>query len=565
MKVNPNQTKYDYMLENSKNHMNNIALTFEDKKITYEEMFESIDKYAKMLYKKGVRKGDLIGICALNTPESVYLLYALNKIGAVVIGYSPFDNRERIKADVELTKPKMVITTDAFYGNFKNLEKSLEFSSILYSPLESSSNWKLKLGYNISKIKNGNFTLVRNNRLKHLLKNNYDGLVLPDTPYIDGELSDIMFTGGSSGIHKGVDLNDVGLNSSIEGMKMLCDEGYYDNKTYLGQIPFGHMAFGRSILHIALTNRMTYALTLKAMPNDFYGELVRTGAHVGSGGPPHWTSLIEKENGKYIPRRDLKPNSLTNLFVAFSGGEAKKEATEQAINAALQYCGSTAKLGDGLGATETWGPNILNFANYFKEGMLGVPIKTVKVKLIDPETKEEVQKGKKGLLYISGDPIMIGYHNNQEETDKVFHYDEDGTKWLNLGDYLIEEDDEFYKYVGRQKRNFVCGVDNIYPEQIEELLQSLPEVRESVITPISDDIQQYIPSYHISIYSDQIDYDDFENRLEGLIKKNIGESALPQRIEYTTEPLVRMTNSKIDIEYYKKKDQQEGHKKVYKK
>lgn len=565
MKVNPNQTKYDYMLENSKNHMNNIALTFEDKKITYEEMFESIDKYAKMLYKKGVRKGDLIGICALNTPESVYLLYALNKIGAVVIGYSPFDNRERIKADVELTKPKMVITTDAFYGNFKNLEKSLEFSSILYSPLESSSNWKLKLGYNISKIKNGNFTLVRNNRLKHLLKNNYDGLVLPDTPYIDGELSDIMFTGGSSGIHKGVDLNDVGLNSSIEGMKMLCDEGYYDNKTYLGQIPFGHMAFGRSILHIALTNRMTYALTLKAMPNDFYGELVRTGAHVGSGGPPHWTSLIEKENGKYIPRRDLKPNSLTNLFVAFSGGEAKKEATEQAINAALQYCGSTAKLGDGLGATETWGPNILNFANYFKEGMLGVPIKTVKVKLIDPETKEEVQKGKMGLLYISGDPIMIGYHNNQEETDKVFHYDEDGTKWLNLGDYLIEEDDEFYKYVGRQKRNFVCGVDNIYPEQIEELLQSLPEVRESVITPISDDIQQYIPSYHISIYSDQIDYDDFENRLEGLIKKNIGESALPQRLEYTTEPLVRMTNSKIDIEYYKKKDQQEGHKKVYKK
>ena len=398
MKVNPNQTKYDYMLENSKNHMDNIALTFEDKKITYEEMFESIDKYAKMLYKKGVRKGDLIGICALNTPESVYLLYALNKIGAVVIGYSPFDNRERIKADVELTKPKMVITTDAFYGNFKNLEKSLEFSSILYSPLESSSNWKLKLGYNISKIKNGNFTLVRNNRLKHLLKNNYDGLVLPDTPYIDGELSDIMFTGGSSGIHKGVDLNDVGLNSSIEGMKMLCDEGYYDNKTYLGQIPFGHMAFGRSILHIALTNRMTYALTLKAMPNDFYGELVRTGAHVGSGGPPHWTSLIEKENGKYIPRRDLKPNSLTNLFVAFSGGEAKKEATEPAINAALQYCGSTAKLGDGLGATETWGPNILNFANYFKEGMLGVPIKTVKVKLIDPETKEEVQKGKKGRL-----------------------------------------------------------------------------------------------------------------------------------------------------------------------
>ena len=97
MMVNPNMSKYDYMYENSKNHMDNIALTFEDKKITYEELFESINKYAKVLYSKGVRKGDLIGVCTLNTPESVYLLYALNLLGAVVIGYSPFDNKEKIK------------------------------------------------------------------------------------------------------------------------------------------------------------------------------------------------------------------------------------------------------------------------------------------------------------------------------------------------------------------------------------------------------------------------------------------------------------------------------------
>ena len=565
MKVNPNQTKYDYMLENSKNNMNNVALTFEDRKITYEEMFESIDKYAKMLYKKGVRKGDLIGICALNTPESVYLLYALNKLGAVVIGYNPFDNKEKVKIDVELTRPKMVITTDLFYDNFKDLEKALDFSPILYSPLESSKNWKLKIGYNLMQIKNGNFTLVRDRRLKHLLRLNYDSLVLPETPYIDGELSDIMFTGGSTGVHKGVDLNDVGLNSSLEGMKTLCDEGYYDDKIYLGQIPFGHMAFGRSILHIALTNRMTYALTLKAMPKDFYDELVRTQAHVASGGPPHWTSLIEMENDKYVPRHDLKPNSLSNLFVTFSGGEAKKEATEGAINEALRYCGSTAKLGDGLGATETWGPNILNFANHFKEGMLGVPITTVKVKLLDPKTGKEVKKGEMGVLTISGDPIMMGYHNNPKETEKVIFYDEDGTKWLNLGDYLVEENDGFYKYIGRQKRNFVCGVDNIYPEQIEELLQTLPEVRESVITPISDDIQQFIPSYHISVYSNEMDFEDFERRLKELIIKNVGKSALPQKMEYTTEPLVRMTNSKIDVEFYKEKDLEESNHKVYKK
>ena len=241
------------------------------------------------------------------------------------------------------------------------------------------------------------------------------------------------------------------------------------------------MAFGRSILHAALTNNMTFALSLKAMPKDFYDELVRTQAHGASGGPPHWTSLIEMKDGVYVPRSDLKPNSLNNLQVAFSGGEAKKEATEGAINEALEFCGSQTKLGDGLGATETWGSNILNTGNYFKEGMLGVPIPNLQVKLVDPETGKTVEKGERGILHLSGPSIMIGYHNNPAETDKVISYDEDGTKWLNLGDYLREEDG-FYKYVGRQKRNFVCGCDNIYPEQIEELVQTLPEVREYFIT-----------------------------------------------------------------------------------
>ena len=553
-KVNPNQSKYDYMLENSKNNMNNIALTFEDRKISYEEMFESIELYAKMLYKKGIRKGDLIGICALNTPESVYLLYALNKIGAVVIGYSPFDSKEKIKKDIELTMPKMVITTDYSYKNFHELEKSLNFSTILYSPLESSNNWKMKLGYNLLQIKNGNFSLAKDKRLSHLLKMNYDGMILPDTPYIDGELSDIMFTGGSSGVHKGVDLNDYGLNASLEGMKALVEDGFYNEKAYLGQIPFGHMAFGRSILHIALTNNMTFALTLKALPNDFYDELVRTKANAASGGPPHWTSLIEKKNGVFVPKSTLKPNSLTNLEVTFSGGEAKKEATEDAINEAFAYCGSNTKLGDGLGATETWGPNILNFANHYKKGMIGVPLANMQVKLVDPETNNEVSRGERGVLFLSGPSVMMGYHNNKTETDKVISYDSNGQKWLNLGDYLQEENG-FYRYVGRQKRNFVSGCDNIYPEQIEELLVTLPEIREVVVTAIPDDFLQFIPSYHISLYTDKINYKELEEKINNIITINVGKSALPGKINYTVEPLVRMTNSKIDIEYYKNIDQ----------
>ena len=555
MKINPNQSKYDYMLESSQGHMNDVALSTEDgRKITYEELFESIEKYAKLLYAKGVREGDLIGICTLNTPESVYLLYALNKLGAVDVGFSPFDKKVKVQEDVKVIRPKMVITTDMFYGYFRNLEKALNFSPIIYSAFESASpEIKARIKYNALKLIMGGYPTPQRKKLAQMILQDYSSIELPKSEKKADELSDIMFTGGSSGIHKGVDLNDVGLNSEIEGMKMLYDENFFDGKTYLGQIPFGHMAFGRSILHAALTNDMTYALTLKAMPKDFYDELVRTQAHGASGGPPHWTSLIEMKNGVYVPRHDLKPNSLSNLQVAFSGGEAKKEATEGPINEALAYCGSQTKLGDGLGATETWGSNILNTGNFFKEGMLGVAIPNLKIKLVDKKTGQEVKNGEKGLLYISGPSVMMGYHNNPQENAEVFSTDEDGTRWLNLKDYLVKNDNGFYKYVGREKRNFVSRVDNVYPEEVEALLQQLPEIRESVVTPIPDDILQNIPHYYISLYSDKIDFNAFEKKLKKLITKHLGENALPGVIEYTTEPLKRMMNSKIDIEYYRKR------------
>ena len=149
---------------------------------------------------------------------------------------------------------------------------------------------------------------------------------------------------------------------------------------------------------------------------------------------------------------------------------------------------------------------------------------------------------------------MNGYYHNEEETNHSIIVDENGKRWFNTGDILQEVSDNMYKYKGRKKRLFVCNVDNIYPEEIENLLTTMPEIREVVVTPISDDIQQFIPSYHISLYSDQIDFDDFEKRMFSLIEEKVCHNALPQKIEYFTEPLVRMNNSKIDINYYKERD-----------
>lgn len=550
---NINETKYKYMLEQNKDYMNLTALSFGDRKISYEEMHDRIEKYVRLLYSKGVRQGDVIGICAFNTPESVYLLYALDIIGAIVVGYSPFDNKEKTKLDIEMTKPKMVISVDMCYKNFKDWEKALNFSTILYSPVDSLDDKKIKIGYKLLQLKNGNFKLSKDSNLKSLLKRNYTDVDYVKAPFVQDGLRDILFTGGSTGVHKGVELSDNGLNSVVEGMNSIFPAE--PGMIHLGNIPFGHMAYGRSILHYALCNNMEYALTIKAMPSDFYDEIVRTHATAAVGGPPHWVSLIEQQGDKFVPSSRLKPGSLSELHYATSGGEAKKETTENAINEALKYCGSDAKLGDGLGATETWASMMINNGKIHHRGTVGEPISTLDVKLVNPDTGKEVKDGEKGLLYVSGPSVMLGYHNNPEETSKVISYDENGKRWINIGDFLMKTPDGEYKYVGRQKRNFVSGCDNIYPEELESLLLVIPEIREVVVTPISDEMVQYIPRYHISLYDTNIDYKDLEERINALVMSKLNENWLPGSIAYYDKPLERMQNSKVNISYYKELDQ----------
>ena len=553
MQINPNDRKYNFLLNNNKDYMNFTALTFGDRKISYEELHDRIEKYARILYQKGVRKGDKIGVCALNTPESVYLLYALDLLGAQVIGLSPFDNKQKTKQDIELTQPKIIITVDMNYSNVKEYEKALNFSTILYSPVESIDNKKLKLGYKILQLKNGNFKLSKDSNLNSLLKRD-NGCDFVSASFIENEPTDIMFTGGSTGIHKGVELAGNGLNHVVNSMNGIFDAE--PGMIHLGNIPIGHMVYGRMIMHYTLCNNMQFALTLKAMPKDFYDELVRTKANAAVGGPPHWVSLIEQNGNTFTPNSRLKRGSLSNLHYATSGGEAKKATTEKAINDALSFCGSDAKLGDGLGATETWSSIMINNGKKHTPGTIGKAVSCLDIKLVNPQTMKEVKPGEKGLLYVSGPSVMLGYLNNQEETDKVISYDENGKKWCNLGDYIQQTETGEYKYVGRQKRNFGSGVENISPEELENLIISLPEVREIVVTAIPDEFRQFIPRYHISLNDENINIGEFEKKLKDFVIDNLSENWLPGYIEYFYEPLERMSNSKINVAYYQERDKE---------
>ena len=134
-------SKYNDLLNRNKNYMNNVALSFGKRKITYEELHENILNYAKALYKKGIRENDLVAVCLENNPESVYLVYALDIIGAKRVGLSIFNNQFKMKRDIEQIKPQRIITTTSLFNFVKDPAKALEISPILYDPIDFSKKF----------------------------------------------------------------------------------------------------------------------------------------------------------------------------------------------------------------------------------------------------------------------------------------------------------------------------------------------------------------------------------------------------------------------------------------
>ena len=542
----PEGNEYDFLLERNKNHMNDTALSFDTKKISYEELHERIDEFARALYKRGIHKDTKVGVVLVNTPESVYLLYALKKLGAQVIGLSPLNNEYKMQRDIEMTKPEFIISVDMMHGNFKNLAKSLNITPILYSPLESLDKNGLKFLYNAKQLLAGNKILKKDNNLMSIVAEGKDYTDVEYPKHIKGTTTDIMFTGGSSGVHKGVDLDGGALNSVVKALDyvLILEPGM----VHLGNIPFGHMCFGRLVLHYALCKNLEYALTLKALPKDFYSELVRTHANGAMGGPVHWEILAQDPS--------LKPWTLENLIQPLSGGEMFKPQKLKEANKALEYAGCITPIGNGLGLTEMWAPTHVCMGGKNTSGTIGYPIPFVNSKIVDSKTFKELPIGTPGVLLVNGPGMMLRYHENEEETNAVLVYDENGVKWYNTMDVAVKHENGEYVFIGRLKRNFVSGVDNIYPEQIEQLLLQIPEIREVIVTSIPDDKEQFLPSYHVSLNNFNCDRKVLEDKIFTLIEKTLGTSALPGYIEYYEEALPRTDNGKLDPKAMEAKDKE---------
>lgn len=467
---------YEELKENCEKYADYVAVEYFDNKITYRQLLVNTDYVADSLINDGVKKGDKVTVSMPYLPETIYTIYALNKIGAVVNMVDPRINSELITKYINNADSDYAIIVDKAEKKFKKIMLDTKLRKIVsVSPMNSMKNPVLRF---YSKIKRSAFTKWNDFLVKERLNFEME-------PFVENELSVIEYTSGTSGEPKGVMLSNESFNAlshfQSESCKMLAGD-----KFLLIMPPF--IAYG---LVIGMHNMLGQGQHLLMIPNFTLDKA-----------PKMLPELIDKHHPNcimgvpnFLQILMNYKNDLSFLKGIIIGGDHLEPQIEKDGRIFLASRGSDAKIYKGWGMTELAScGSFTNVGGTNNIGSVGIPLSKNNIKILPKKVEgqkdydingEELTYGEEGILFMSSPALTLGYYKNEEATKKVIYEDAYGTKWMNTGDiFKVMSDGSMY--FNRREKRVVVRPDghNVPTDQIEAISSSFEKIDNSVVIGI---------------------------------------------------------------------------------
>lgn len=516
----PNISMYDQVKISSYRYPNNVAISYEGSKIKYKALIKRIEAYAVSLSNYGIKKGDIVTICLPNVPEALYVLYALNKIGAIANMLHPLSAEEEIKESVESTNSRLLVFTDMFFDKIENSIKNTCVEKVLIASPKDSLNIIKKIGYKIitrgkyKKIRYDNY-FMKLNTFKNKYYNSKTELTKrygKDTPAV------ILHSGGTSGTPKNVVLQN---RAFILGSKQerICLKRLRPGDCCLGIMPNFH-GFGLSVcMHTPLSLGCYTILVPKFDAKKFDILFKKTKPTCVLGVPTLFEALISNNNVKNL--------DLSNLKYVISGGDILPSSLEEKVNDYLHAHNSSAHITQGYGLSEALAAVTLAYDDVNKSGSIGIPLPSNHIKIIDPSTRKTLPPNKTGEIVIHSKALMMGYLNNESETNAALQIHDDGHIWLHTGDLGYMDEDGFIFYQGREKRMIITSGYNVYPSHIESIIESHPAVLQCSVVGVEDSYKGSVAKAFI-VLKDGYHNILVKNEIKAYCKKNLAKYMVPK-------------------------------------
>lgn len=530
----PECTMYDYIWQNNKDYLDDIALIYFNKEITYKEMFEMIDKTAQALLSIGVKSGDICTVLMLNQPEMVYILYALNKIGAVCCVVNVLSSEKELINYLREGNSKYFIVLDVFFEKAYNAAKNFGVNKLIYIPLYQS------LGI----IKNKMYRLkVKEPRIKDAFVMSWCDFIKSSTvsdiikaDYKENQCTVIGHTGGTTGTPKGVMLTDKAFNSIAMQERTVFNFERQD--TFLDLVvPFAVYGLSNN-LHVSLCFGLKVILIPKVDPKKTDDLLYKYKPNHIASIPSYWTAVVKSK----------KLKDVSWLKTAAAGGSGMTVEFENELNTFLKTHNSTAHFMNGYGMSEVCGGVCLETKNSATVGSVGIPLCKVIISTFDTDTLEEKKINEEGEICIKCPSMMLGYIDNEEETAQTMIEHKDGI-WIHTGDigYINENGVVFVK--GRIKRMYITQhnglVSKIFPDRIERTVLKNTSIQECCAVCIQREDKTYIPIVYLMLKENIENQSDIINEISAQCKEDLPDYAQPVEYKFIDQ-MPRTAMGKID-------------------
>lgn len=539
--LNPEISIYDYLKRCNENNLNAKAISYFGSYLNFREFLKKIDDASKGFKEIGINKGDIITICMPNTPEGVIAFYALNKIGAVANMIHPLSSENEIKDYLNEVNSKTMVMIDICFDKMKNIiDETAIDNCIVVSPSDSMPPL-LKIGYSyMNKDKKVDYSQDKRflswNKFIHNGKK-YNGST--QSLWEKNEMAVILHTGGSTGNPKGVMLSNESFNTNVEQLKFTIPS-YKKGDSLLAVTPIFH-GFGlANCVHTALCVNMFVSLLPQYDPTFFTKTLLKDKSNLILGVPTLWDAMMKNEK--------LQKSDLSFLKVLISGGDNLPKNLENQLNEFLENHKAPNKVFKGYGMTECLAAVSFSQPNANEVSSIGIPLPQNNIKIVKPGTCDEVEANIEGEICINGPSVMLGYYNNDIETNEVLKKHDDNKLWLHTGDVGYRTEDGILYYVQRIKRIIISSGYNIYPNQIEQVIRDHKDVKDCAVVGMPHPYKVNVPKAYIVLNSDVCDKNKTQKEIIDLCEKGLSKFSLPKEYEYVSE-LPKTLMGKIDYKH----------------
>lgn len=532
---------YEYWLHFTKKHGEYDCTEHWGKRVGKAEFLDHVDRLAAYGQKElGLKRGDVYTVFLPTTVQSFVSFYAFNKIGVIINIIHPLTPPEQLKELMEESGTKGIMILDVLAKKYISVINEMNVPCMVCSMSDYASPLRT---FGMKIVEKLVFGSVRKLKKRDTYKNAITKYPASEGIVNNGDdVAVYLNGGGTTGKSKTIKLTNLAINEVVTKLRAL-DVGDIrrpGEECGIVILPLFH-SFG-----LCVNFHLPFCYAGRAIPMEEYDgkkfvKIMRKYADdfVLIVGIPVMFRKLMAEKG-------FDGRHLGSLRVLFCGGDDVTEKVLDEFNSYLDKWNAETHLHRGYGLTEVSSVCSLNTDRDKKADSIGKAIPGVRMEIWD-ENKKRLPNGEIGEIVISGSTMMTGYYTKDGPEDEGIYYDEEGTPWVLSGDLGYQDDDDYFFFAGRKKRLIIISGYNVYPTDIEQLVESrLPFIRE--VCAVQGFVEgKPIVRVFVSYRKDQPgDHEDFKQQIIKLCGDNLSKFSIPKEVVVLDE-LPRTPLKKIDF------------------